>query len=69
MPVGTPAAWLEAADAEEVHLTFPASVHSSLQDVLFPDEGHELSRSGAPRHRVERFEAILDWHDRFLRAD
>lgn len=37
--------------------------------VLFPDEGHELSRSGAPRHRVERFEVVLDWHDRFLRAD
>jgi dipeptidyl aminopeptidase/acylaminoacyl peptidase len=35
--------------------------------LLFPDEGHELSRSGSPRHRVERFEAILGWHDRFLR--
>jgi dipeptidyl aminopeptidase/acylaminoacyl peptidase len=32
----------------------------------FPEEGHELSRSGAPRHRVERFEAILDWHARHL---
>ena len=37
--------------------------------LLFPDESHELSRSGAPKHRVERFEAVLDWHDRFLRAD
>lgn len=37
--------------------------------VLFPDEGHELSRSGAPKHRVERFEVVLDWHDRHLRAD
>lgn len=37
--------------------------------LLFPDESHELSRSGAPRHRLERFEAVLDWHDRFLRAD
>ncbi len=32
----------------------------------FPDEGHELSRSGKPRHRVERFAAILEWHSRFL---
>jgi len=32
----------------------------------FPDESHELSRSGSPRHRVERFEAILDWHGRHL---
>ena len=33
----------------------------------FPGEGHELSRSGKPRHRKERFEAILDWHERHLR--
>ena len=32
----------------------------------FPEEGHELSRSGKPRHRLERFEAVLDWHDRHL---
>jgi dipeptidyl aminopeptidase/acylaminoacyl peptidase len=32
----------------------------------FPGEGHELSRSGAPRHRVERLELILDWFGRKL---
>jgi dipeptidyl aminopeptidase/acylaminoacyl peptidase len=37
--------------------------------LLFPpDEGHELSRSGKPKHRVERFEAILEWHGRYLRS-
>jgi dipeptidyl aminopeptidase/acylaminoacyl peptidase len=34
--------------------------------VRFPGESHELSRSGKPRHRKERFEAILDWHARHL---
>jgi dipeptidyl aminopeptidase/acylaminoacyl peptidase len=34
--------------------------------LLFPGEGHELSRSGRPRHRVARFEAILDWWSRHL---
>ena len=34
----------------------------------FPAENHEMSRSGKPKHRVERFEAILDWHDRYLRG-
>lgn len=35
--------------------------------LLFPSsEGHELSRSGKPRHRIERFEAILEWHGRHL---
>ncbi len=27
----------------------------------FPGEGHELSRSGSPRHRIERLKLILDW--------
>jgi dipeptidyl aminopeptidase/acylaminoacyl peptidase len=34
--------------------------------LIFPGENHELSRSGRPRHRVERFEAILDWFGRHL---
>jgi dipeptidyl aminopeptidase/acylaminoacyl peptidase len=34
--------------------------------LLFPGEGHELSRSGLPSHRVQRFTAILDWWSRHL---
>lgn len=34
--------------------------------LLFPGEGHELSRSGLPSHRVQRFEAVLDWWSRHL---
>lgn len=29
--------------------------------LLFPGEGHELSRSGTPKHRIARFEHILRW--------
>lgn len=32
----------------------------------FPGGSHELSRSGKPRWRRERFEAILAWHGRHL---
>ena len=32
----------------------------------FPEEGHELSRSGSPRHRIQRAELILDWFGRHL---
>ncbi len=36
--------------------------------IRFPaGESHELSRSGSPKHRIERFEAILEWHGRYLR--
>jgi dipeptidyl aminopeptidase/acylaminoacyl peptidase len=34
--------------------------------VRFPGESHELSRSGSPLHRVQRFEIILDWFGRYL---
>ncbi|CAN5630938.1 S9 family peptidase [soil metagenome] len=36
--------------------------------LIFPGEGHELSRSGLPSHRVARFEAVLDWWNRHLRS-
>jgi dipeptidyl aminopeptidase/acylaminoacyl peptidase len=35
--------------------------------LIFPGEGHELSRSGLPSHRIARFEAIIDWFGRYLR--
>ncbi|MGC0249327.1 S9 family peptidase [Pseudactinotalea sp. Z1748] len=34
--------------------------------LLFPGEGHELSRSGRPKHRLARFEHILTWWDKHL---
>ncbi len=40
---------------------------AEVEMLIFPGEGHELSRSGLPSHRVARFEAIVDWFDRHLR--
>ena len=37
-----------------------------VEMLRFPGESHELSRSGSPVHRVQRFEAILEWFDRYL---
>jgi dipeptidyl aminopeptidase/acylaminoacyl peptidase len=34
--------------------------------VRFPGETHELSRSGGPRHRVERLQHIVAWFDKYL---
>lgn len=36
--------------------------------VRFPDEDHNLSRSGKPAHRAERLRHILRWFDRYLQA-
>ena len=41
---------------------------ADVEFLLFPGEGHELSRSGLPSHRVARFEAIVEWFDRYLKA-
>ncbi|MGC5584189.1 S9 family peptidase [Ornithinimicrobium sp. W1665] len=35
--------------------------------LVFPGEGHELSRAGQPRHRVQRFEHVLAWWEEHLR--
>jgi dipeptidyl aminopeptidase/acylaminoacyl peptidase len=37
-----------------------------VEMVRFPGESHELSRSGAPEHRVQRLEIILEFFDRYL---
>jgi hypothetical protein len=34
--------------------------------VRFPNESHELSRSGGPWHRVERLGHIVGWFDHWL---
>jgi dipeptidyl aminopeptidase/acylaminoacyl peptidase len=34
--------------------------------VRFPNESHELSRSGAPWHRVERLQHIVNWFEKYL---
>ena len=33
----------------------------TVRFVRFPDENHELSRSGRPRHRLARFRILLEW--------
>jgi dipeptidyl aminopeptidase/acylaminoacyl peptidase len=53
------------AQAEELFVALRLlGRHAEL--VRFPGEGHELSRSGSPRHRVMRAEIILDWFARHL---
>jgi dipeptidyl aminopeptidase/acylaminoacyl peptidase len=37
--------------------------------VRFPNETHELSRSGQPWHRVERLQHIVGWFDKWILGD
>jgi len=34
--------------------------------IRFPNESHELSRSGQPWHRIERLQHIVGWFDKWL---
>jgi len=44
-------------------------LHKPTVMVRFPDETHELSRSGKPWHRVERLRHIVGWFDRYLQGE
>jgi dipeptidyl aminopeptidase/acylaminoacyl peptidase len=50
------------ADAESFH-RFLEKNGVETQLVLYPREGHELSRTGEPGHVVDRMERILEWFD------
>jgi dipeptidyl aminopeptidase/acylaminoacyl peptidase len=52
---------------EQLYVTLKVLRQTDVVFVRFPEESHELSRSGKPSRRVERFQIILDWFDRYLR--
>lgn len=37
----------------------------TVELVRYPREGHELTRSGEPRHRVDHMQRTIDWFDRY----
>ena len=54
-----------AAGGEEL---FRALKYRKIPTVMvrFPNESHELSRSGQPWHRIERLQHIVGWFDKWL---
>jgi len=54
------------SEAEQLY----AALKRLRRDVTFiryPREGHEMSRSGEPRHRVDRLNRMVAWFDRYCR--
>ncbi|HEY1017188.1 MAG TPA: S9 family peptidase [Herpetosiphonaceae bacterium] len=43
-------------------------LEKTVRFIRFPREGHELSRSGEPLHRIARIEYILDWFGHYLQG-
>ena len=56
------------ADGGEI--MFRALKYKKIPTVMvrFPNESHELSRSGSPWHRVERLQHIVNWFDKYLQG-
>jgi dipeptidyl aminopeptidase/acylaminoacyl peptidase len=53
------------SEAEQLFMALK-TLRRDVTFVRFPDENHELSRSGKPRHRLERFRIILEWFAKHL---
>jgi dipeptidyl aminopeptidase/acylaminoacyl peptidase len=51
--------------AEELFMALKL-LDREVEFVRFPGEGHELTRSGSPVHRLQRLEILLDWFGRHL---
>ncbi len=53
------------ADAEQLFAYVRRSGSTPIKMVRFPREGHELSRSGEPAHRIKRLEYMVEWFDKY----
>ncbi|HUM17044.1 MAG TPA: S9 family peptidase [Candidatus Nitrosotalea sp.] len=53
--------------AEQLYVALK-TLRRDVTFVRFPGENHELSRSGKPRHRLERFRILLEWFAKYLPA-
>jgi dipeptidyl aminopeptidase/acylaminoacyl peptidase len=42
-------------------------LNKPVEYVRYPQEGHELSRSGNPKRRMDRLDRIIEFFDRFIR--
>lgn len=72
--INTPLLILHSLEDSRVHVTEAIQLFTSLkrqgktvQLVLFPREGHELSRSGEPQHIIERLNRIVGWWDTYCK--
>lgn len=56
------------SDAEQL-FAFVRRSGGTVRMVRFPREGHELSRSGEPEHRVSSLTHMIEWFDTYCKKD
>jgi dipeptidyl aminopeptidase/acylaminoacyl peptidase len=54
-------------DQDEQLFTALMKIGVPTEFIRFPNEPHGLSRTGKPKHRIERLQHIVRWFDRYLK--
>lgn len=52
--------------AEQLFAWVRRSTDTPIHMLRYPREGHELSRSGEPIHRISRLNEMVDWFDKYI---
>jgi dipeptidyl aminopeptidase/acylaminoacyl peptidase len=55
------------SEAEQLY-TVLKKLKREVVFIRYPREGHEMSRSGEPHHRVDRLNRMVDWFDKYCKA-
>jgi dipeptidyl aminopeptidase/acylaminoacyl peptidase len=56
------------AEAEQL-FTFVRRAGGTVQMVRYPRDGHEMTRSGEPEHRVSSLTHMIEWFDKYCRQE
>ncbi len=54
--------------AEQLFAWVRRATNTPIRMLRYPREGHELSRSGEPNHRISRLTEMVNWFDKYIHA-
>jgi dipeptidyl aminopeptidase/acylaminoacyl peptidase len=57
------------SDGEQLFAWIRRATDTPVKMVRFPREGHELSRSGEPQHRIQRLTEMVNWFDKYCQPE
>lgn len=55
--------------AEQLFAWVRRGTDTPVEMVRYPRDGHELSRSGEPEHRISRLTRMVEWFDRYCKPE
>ncbi|MCA9913466.1 MAG: S9 family peptidase, partial [Anaerolineae bacterium] len=55
--------------AEQFFAWIRRATDTPVRLLRYPREGHELSRSGEPQHRISRLQEMVNWFDQYCQPE